>query len=1387
MELSDYKSLIDAVRCGSAPSLGFTDEEFDRVKACIDQVKPIETIDVSSDLSIDTSQMDCLPSAILELQKMLEDQQGKLLDGMKQGILRAKVQELRDNLDTVKIYYEARHRFLGEVIDTLVKEGIAKANQKIQSIEALPTSDAETANLIQSTTTQITGQLIAYFSNQATQFVPSRAATFALRLIGLNGVTVKLPDPETNQLVETTVQIFDSPFLTKDLFGVKRIFSLVNQDAYDPNKSSNPPKEISDYDSLPGFLYNRNSPDIYPGLYRKMAKPLSYLFTLEERGLTVDESLIDPQLKEIKDAPTTVSEGETTYYIQNQATYEAFYDSLKDEYPKRVKKEKEEVYPNIIQSSSQAIQSLAIREAADVFRKSPNMGSTVILTFYANARSEVEQLISDCDDQLKKLDTLIKENVMDEEATKKKILGIPCFTKAGTIVPESDPGCEEDTKKKLGTDPLYLRTLGEINFGLPDIGSQCYWKEFAKALNKICLLPFPDLSGPPPANLGFRYWPVNCVIPAGPALVLLTIPPIWKPLFVIPTAVGTLICFLTMPIAPIGIPLPSIYLFYFAPDGTKYLPLAVNIPLLWSNTKNLVFGYELDTSSNSQNPLGLNPSNSYKGYPIKGAFTQPLAISAASSKATRLAKLAIDIASGKQPTVTNINGEQLPFDMSSEDYSKYYLSETEMMKNIVDADPSKEFDRQLDRLKATLNKQLDKLGNMQTESVNNLREEQRNARSEALTEAETEKNLAKKRKDKKAARALNTITIQQKINSTVDDFNKHIDNIKFGTIRFPKDSTKNNPGIPEAITAVIDLITMASLGDFKVEESAKSLNAQMKKAVAKINMNEAVTKQSFNLELQEDLDELKDSLNNMVQETIKYLKGDPVNFDLSQAKDDDEAKEMMIANRNLQELARDALAFTAVALLNPPKITLFNFSKKCCEISSQPVFSGVPPEVAMAFAVLSALMQAIIDGLTVDSIIGFLGISGKQVASSFLTTLFDSLISVIPNVSLPDPANLLLLIQAFLVPILSLISIPKAFNPLQPPSISITIPLDPILKPLLKALIAALITATFSLIDEAADAYRKAKEEAGGSTDSMVPLADPPTVPVKDQRGVFGVSEADKESAKQVFSASCGFGTTVSVTVDETNTPVGQRYVFTDPTTGERSSTDSPVFKVSLSLSDGTIVNLAAFPLLALDLYGYFHLITGADIIEFIRTLMNSVFDMIVAPLKAVVDLLSKLSLSLNSYSFNIIEAALPLITILKLAKIAIDAAIPNSVKLKIISPDAFNLIQLTIIPALEAIEPVLKQIAWIGVLALCALGNPITNYITVAGARLIHPIMNMDDLPPWERLTHKNPLFAIFLDEIAWRGSIYATGSLIFQTKTPAVLPYSPTFPINHITPHMM
>jgi hypothetical protein len=1349
MEVSDFKELLNEVKCGTTPSLGFTEEDLANVKSCIDKVQPIQVDEIEAPVIVDES---CIPEATLALQKILEDQQQDLIVGLKHGILKAKVQELRDNLDIVKAYYDSRT----SVLSDLLSLSTDAAKTKLDAIPQLP-KFTETELLLQTTISNISNQLLAKFSNQATTTVPALVATFTLRLINKDKVIVKLPDPKTSTPVDTVIPIFDNPFLDKPIFDPLLSFSVIKQDAYNPDAKNNPDRQISDYDFIPGLLYNGIPNNPYKGLYRKMAKPLTYLYTLEERGLTVNPNLIDPKLKEVKDAPTSIREEDVTYYILNQQTYEAFYGSLADSYTKKAKAEKEVVYPATINSTMLIVKDIASREAADIFRKKSNIPT--VLQFYKTCNTEIDQLIVDCDAQIVKLNDSIKKNTMDEDSLKIKVQGIPCF--AGVPIAETDPDCEKAAYEKLGTDPLYLRTMFSTNAGLPDISSQCYWKEFAKALNKVSLLPYPDLTGPPPINTVFRYWPINCIIPAGIALVLLPVPPIWKPLFVIPTPIGTLMCMLSLPIVPIGIPLPSVYLFYFAPDGTKYLILAVNLPQLYSNpTKNPIFGFQLDNSEASRNPLGLSPTNPYKGYPIKGAFTQPLTITSKTSKALRLAKLASDIASGKNPIITNINGGELPFSMSANDYANSYLSEEEMMLKIVDAKPANEFSRQVIQLKTKVNKQIDKLGEMQLTQVNVLKEKVRLTRTEALTEAEKEEDLATRRKAKQFARAINPLTLNEKIASVTDDFLKHIDNIKFGTIRFPKDATKYNPGLPEALTSIFDLIELGSVGDLKIDKHAKSLNTKIKNALAKINVNKITTKTEFDLNKEDDVTELKTTLGKMVDETIAYLRGDIVSFDLSAATSEEEAKAMIVSNRKLQETARDAMAFISVALLNPPKITMFDLTKKCCEVQSKPLFSGVPPQLAVAFAIMATLMQAIIDGLTPEAIAGFIGTESKMIQTSFVTTLFDSLVSVIPQVTLPDPANLMTVLQAVMIPVLALISIPKAINPFQTPMIPIVIPLDAIFKPLIKTLIAALIAAIFKLLQDSHTTITGGNHIAG----------------LTGTNGVYGLSDDDKKSLEQVFSSVCGLGTTVNVT---TTTELS-----TESEAAPSHTTMS--ISVDVSLPDGTHIHLPTIPFIALDLMSYFQLLTSADIIEFIRQLVNSVFDIILAPLQAVIDLISKLAISFNSFSYNIIEAAIPLLSAIKLIRMLIDSKIPASVKLQILNTDMMNLIQLTLLPALELVEPVLKQVAWIGTTALCALGSPVNGYLPVSVARMVHPIMNCDDLPPWERLTHKNPLFAIFLDEIAWRGSLYATGSLIFQTKTPAVLPYSLIFPIVHVTPHL-
>jgi hypothetical protein len=54
-----------------------------------------------------------------------------------------------------------------------------------------------------------------------------------------------------------------------------------------------------------------------------------------------------------------------------------------------------------------------------------------------------------------------------------------------------------------------------------------------------------------------------------------------------------------------------------------------------------------------------------------------------------------------------------------------------------------------------------------------------------------------------------------------------------------------------------------------------------------------------------------------------------------------------------------------------------------------------------------------------------------------------------------------------------------------------------------------------------------------------------------------------------------------------------------------------------------------------------------------------------------------------------------------------------------------------------------------------------------------VNPILNQDDLPTWDRLTMKNPLYVMFLDDLAHKAKA-ATGTILGQDflGTPVYVP---------------
>ena len=1364
-----------------------------------------------------------------------------------------KINDILANQTIMSYLATVKSRIIAYNSQVIAKGSAIKAQaDKIQGLTPLPDLAISTQALIQSELSKISHQLTAKFVDGtsltdliAKPVVPNRTTGIKFRLISKEQVSMKITqfNDQGVQLdgngvavqADEIIAIANNPVLQrKKIFKDRLGLSVEGISQYVDGQSTNPTREDSDYRILSGLLYNGIPGNTYRGLYTKLGKPINLLFTLEERGLTVNPNAIDPIFKGVKDAPTSVREDDVTYYIKNQAAYEKFYDTLQEEYPKRVKKEREEVYAAQIAPALTRLKLLARREAADTLRRvsdsalklarptsyNSTPGSQVFsngtftysnldsilsedLLYYTRSKEELDTLITDCDFELARLDGLIKENSMDEAVIKKKILAIPCFKKAGDAAARANiadsanaatgqPDCEKKARKKLGTDPLYLRTLASTDSSLPDLTSQCYWKEFAKALNKVSILPFPDISVPG-ANLIFRYWPINCILPIPFGLVLLPIPPRWTPLFVLPTPLGTLVCMLTMPLAPVGIPLPSLYLFFFAIDGNKYLAFATNPPLLYAPIQNIKFGFEQDNSAMSLNPLGLNPINPYKGQPIKGSLTIPLAVSAPVAKATRLASIAAMVAAG-QLSISNLAGVKLPVDITLPELLTALLSESEMMLGIANAPPSNDFKRQMATFKTTVNRQLDKLGEMQTGAIGSLKEKLSKAREAAEEKAYGEKDNSKRRTERKKARNLNITSLQEKIDAAIKSVNDHIDNIKFGTIKYPKDPTKFNPELPSALTAIFDVIELAALGDFKIDPRATSLNAQLINILGMIDVKKLSSKTQFNLDDSKDLAEFKEVLKKLTGKAVGFLKGDAFDSNTSAAKSKEEAQAIADSAKAIQDTLKKALSLTAIALSVPIGLNIFDLAKKCCEVQAKNLFVGTPLPLTLAFTLITSLIESLVDAIDPKAILNSIGIPAipnmpaNIVSLNTVTQILEGILESLPNVPIPDPAGLTALVTALIIPILSIISFPKAPTPLHLPSIPIIIPLDPILKPLLKALLAKLIEAIFRLLDQAANALAKATASSTKSQQSSATAAA--NLNTATGGGVFGGNTADDiKFLNEVFTTSCGDGITASLSLESkiASTSLINSAKTAGPAqdTIETATTASSTVALTVTLPDGKIFKLPKIPFISLDLMGYFHLLTGPDLIELVRGLFNMLFDQIIDPIAQIISIISLISTSANTLSYTTIEAAIFPVSVIKLIMLAIDVLIPPGFKIKPVNLEAMKVVLGVAIPALEFAEPVLKEIAWIGSLALCALGiAPL--YSTVAIARLFHPIMNQDDLPPWERLTHKNPLFSIFLDEIAWRGSIYSTGSLIFQSKMPAVLPYTPLLPIVHISPHL-
>ena len=1230
----------------------------------------------------------------------------------------------------------------------------------------------------------------------------------------------KLTDPVIDITPDTIIPIKNSPYLTTNIFDDVYTITKFGKDEEDsditepedPNSFfdyNNLPSRRSraDYSKIPGLLYNGSFPYQYSGLYNKLSNPINNLFTLEERGLSLSRFLIDRSLKDTPDAAIITEKIDNTldddsesntrkYYISNIETYSKFYEDLGINMADKINTERTEIYPSVINDIVNDIKLIARREVATLFDKINNTGvfsslrlskpvtysvnnnlqnlqntftynpdptlSTVYQT-YLQSNLLITNKITDCQTELENLQLIIKENSLDPTILTAKILEIPCFKAAAAAIEKPADDCEAPARLKLGKDPFIIRTVDGNDSGLPDFTSQCYWKEFTNSLNQVAILPFPDITGPPPSNLLFRYYPINALIPTSVGILTLPLPQFYKPLISIPTPLGTIVIILGLPITckeviiPFPIPLPSLYVLYFGPDGRKYLAVSTNPTWLYSDpatNKPLVLGYELDNGPDSKNPLGINIKNPYKGQPIKGALMSPLIAVAAAEKAARLAKIAEDIAAGKIPFLDK-------------------LSEAEMMLAMLLGAGGGEFTNDIVKIQSNINKQLNKIGDIPINAISALKDKVRKNRGEQEDDASNETDLAKKRKDRKAARDANPLTIPEQIDATIEDFTSFYDKkMKFGILQFPKDASKHNPGLPEVLKCVEDIIELIALGS--AIPLVSTLQEQIITLIAIIletkKVKELLKKYpSFNLNTEQGIKDFKDLLKDFFKSILDYIKGENVGHDTDEDVSEAEKAEIIKAKAARQETIKKILSATAVALLSIPAINIFDLNKKCCEVKPTELFPGVSPDLAIALALIYELFNALINSLTAQSIMELLGLSQipNDLASTLIPIIIEQLILMIPPIPLPNIAGFIQYITQSVIPMVTSLSVLKSVNPLQPPLVPIVIPLDPLIKALIGLGLAALIEAILKLLLRAnklgsltltANTYT-----VGGGSNST--------------QTITATTSVDKNLITQVLTTACGKDSTVSLEIVGV---AGSNSTIAVDTNG------NPILKtvvLTVISKTGKKFSLPKLPLFPIDISQYLYLLTAADLIEVVRELITLVFEDILIPIATIVDTIASIAKALKTFSYNIVEAGILQINLIKLAIMTIDAEIPPGLKLMIANPLLTNIVKLGALLALEELEPVLSPVAWIASLSLCALAPPVT-FTSVATARLFHPILNSEDLPPWERLTHKNPLFTIFLDELAWKFSMNATGSLLFNSKSPGLVPLVMPLSVSPINP---
>lgn len=331
-------------------------------------------------------------------------------------------------------------------------------------------------------------------------------------------------------------------------------------------------KDNSFFKAVPGYkiknVKTKEEPKgaLYEDFYNKLKEPIDNFFTLEERGLTSEANLLDPNLKGTDHV--TKKENGTEYYIRDLETLENFYESFDSKF----KEKKEEVKTGIINRETKKLKATMIKLArldvdsllaigqVNLYLPEDDSNLSTIKNSIKSANLGFAGVIGNLNSEIERIKTEIESIIPSSDRVKARLKEInpECFKNVDKEEdgPGDDDSCK-DVNNLLGSDPFFQTITEGSNGALPNCTNLCYWKKFSKIVNKMGLFPIPNN----PKTL--RYWPVGLVLYV-PVEIKIPLPIIWIPILSISTMMGTHVLFITINglfISPI--------MFFFSSSGLK--------------------------------------------------------------------------------------------------------------------------------------------------------------------------------------------------------------------------------------------------------------------------------------------------------------------------------------------------------------------------------------------------------------------------------------------------------------------------------------------------------------------------------------------------------------------------------------------------------------------------------------------------------------------------------------------------------------------------------------------------------------------------------------------------------------------------------------------------